>query len=58
MLAVSAGSSVHARDMVSLPEIHPEINHEFENGKFTLAKTNAPFSAITIDQAHEQNNDM
>ncbi len=29
---------------------------EFEAGKFSLLKTNAPFSAMAIDQVHEQNN--
>ena len=48
--------SVHARDMESLPQLHPQIHEEFEHGNFTLAKTNAPFSAMAIDQAHEQNN--
>ena len=47
---------VHARDMASLRDIHPSIADEFEDGKFALAKTTSPFSAIAIDQAHEQNN--
>ena len=42
--------------MSSLHEGHPNIAQEFEDSKFTVAKTGAPFSAIAIDHAHEQNN--
>jgi len=47
---------VHLRDMVTLPTAHPEIAREFEAGNFTIQKTSRQFSAIPIDQAHEQNN--
>jgi hypothetical protein len=48
--------SVHARDMEMLHSTHPDMANHFENGKFVVTKSNAPFSAIAIDHAHEQNN--
>ncbi len=47
---------VHIRDMVALRDIHPTAFSEFVNGKFVVKKTTRRFSAISIDQAHEQNN--
>jgi len=47
---------VHLRDMVTLPTAQPEVDREFETGNFTIQKTSRQFSAIPIDQAHEQNN--
>ena len=47
---------VHIRDMTELPATHPDVNREFNGGNFTFQKTNRAFSAIAIDQAHEQNN--
>ena len=47
---------VHVRDMASLGERHPCVLQEFLNGRFTVQKTKSPFSAMAIDQAHEQNN--
>ena len=47
---------VHLRDMVTLPTAHSEVAREFEAGNFTIQKTSRQFSAIPIDQAHEQNN--
>lgn len=47
---------VHLRDMTELNEMHPDIFTEFKNGHFTAQKTKRSFSAIPIDQAHEQNN--
>src|SRR6218665_1990072 len=41
--------SVHVRDMLCITETHPDIESEFAKGKF---------SAISIDQAHEQLNAM
>ena len=43
--------------MASLGERHPCVLQEFLNGRFTVQKTKNPFSAMAIDQAHEQNND-
>jgi len=48
--------SVHLRDMLALPDWHPQIAEEFRNGKFVIHKTQNPFSAIALNHAHEQNN--
>ena len=48
--------SVHIRDMTSLSVKHPNIHAEFRAGKFVLPKTRNKFSAMAIDQCHEQNN--
>ena len=45
---------VHLRDMAELSTKHPEIAKEFREGNFTVRKTNCVFSAIALDQAHEQ----
>jgi hypothetical protein len=42
--------------MVSLPTRLPAITKEFEDGNFVVRKTKKVFSALPIDQAHEQNN--
>ena len=47
---------IHLRDMISLRESHCDVYEEFVKGKFTVKKTKYAFSAIAIDQAHEQNN--
>ena len=45
---------IHIRDMKCLPD---SIRSEFdEQGHWVLSKTGNPFSAIAIDQAHEQEN--
>ena len=49
---------VHIRDMQQLPVKHPELVREFEAGKFTFQKTENAFSAMPLDQGHEQNNEM
>ena len=47
---------IHIRDMESLP---PSIHKEFEeNGHWVIHKTTRRFSAMPIDQAHEQNNEV
>ena len=46
---------VHLRDMAELANKHPDVFTEFSNGHFTVQKTNRMFSAIPLDQAHEQN---
>ena len=48
--------SVHLRDMLALPDRHPQIVEEFRNGKFVIHKTQNPLSAIALDHTHEQNN--
>lgn len=45
---------IHIRDMKCVPD---SIRSEFdEQGHWVLSKTGSPFSAIAIDQAHEQEN--
>ena len=34
----------------------PDLTKQFMDGKFTVTKNSNPFSAMAIDQAHEQNN--
>ena len=48
--------SMHIRDMVSLKEKHPAIFTQFCAGKFSVNKTGNKFSAMALDQCHEQNN--
>ena len=47
---------VHIRDLKQLGAQHPAVEDAFKAGKFTVKKTQRRFSAIPIDQAHEQNN--
>ena len=47
---------VHLRDMISLEKVNPAVFEEFKKGNFVVRKTACRFSAIAIDQAHEQNN--
>ena len=47
---------VHIRDMSTLNTMHPEIAAEFTEGNFVVRKSRRTFSAIALDQAHEQNN--
>jgi hypothetical protein len=48
--------SVHLHDMHAFLQMHPAIASEFRSGKFTVHKTTRKFSAIALDQAHEQLN--
>jgi hypothetical protein len=48
--------SVHIKDLQELPEKCPEVDHQFNLGNFVVRKTRNPFSALAIDQAHEQHN--
>ena len=42
--------------MVTLEKKHPQVAQEFQNGKFVVHKSSRQFSAVAIDQAHEQAN--
>ena len=42
--------------MHTLEEKHPRLAEEFNNGKFVVHKSSRDFSAMAIDQAHEQAN--
>ena len=48
--------SVHIRDMLLLKEKHPSIFTESCAGNFSVNKTSNKFSAMALDQCHEQNN--
>jgi hypothetical protein len=41
---------------MALSEKHPAVLAEFQAGKFVVNKTSNTFSAMAIDQCHEQNN--
>jgi len=47
---------VHIRDLVNLDIKHPQLAQKFYAGCFVARKTHRPFSAIGIDQNHEQIN--
>ena len=48
--------SIHVNDLMRLSVTCPDIYDEFMSGKFVLQKTDKPFSAIALDQGHEQKN--
>ncbi|MES9882849.1 MAG: hypothetical protein ABW185_18430 [Sedimenticola sp.] len=48
--------AVHLRDMVMLCSKHPDVFAAFCEGKFTVNKTSRPFSRMSLDESHEQNN--
>ena len=50
--------SVHLRDLCQLLRRHPSVHQAFCRGAFVVHKTGRPFSAIALDQAHEQCNKM
>ena len=52
----SRWAAVHARDIITLAQLHPALYEEFVQGRFTFHKTKLPFSAIALDHAHEQLN--
>ncbi len=41
---------------MNIEEKHPEVARQFHSGNFVVHKTKRDFSAIAIDQAHEQSN--
>lgn len=47
---------IHLRDMTEIERKQPGVASEFLKGYFTVHKSERVFSAIAIDQAHEQNN--
>ena len=42
--------------MLSLEHKHPDVLQEFQSGKFVVFKSSRTFSAMAIDQTHEQEN--
>jgi hypothetical protein len=49
---------VHIRDLATLSQVLPEVHSEFQAGNFVIHKTPNVSSGMSIDQGHEQNNDM
>jgi len=47
---------VHVRDMVQLPQKHPQLYAEFLKGNFVVQRSAPKFSLIGKDQSHEQSN--
>lgn len=47
---------VHMKDLEELPTKAPDVDMQFHMGNFVIRKTSNPFSALAIDQGHEQNN--
>ena len=47
---------VHLRDMVSLKQLHPDVYVEFLKVNIVVNKSKRAFSAVAIDQTHQQNN--
>ena len=47
---------VHLRDMLSVEQHHPQLAKEFQMGNFAVHKSGQEYSAMSIDQAHEQAN--
>jgi len=49
-------TSVHIRDIAQLEATNSILNQEFDKGKFTVKKSDKRFSAMAMDQNHEQCN--
>jgi hypothetical protein len=49
---------VHISDMVNLETTHPEVYKQFMDGHFVVQKTQNVFSAMALDQCHEQVNEL
>ena len=48
--------AVHT-DMLTIPDRHTVIYDEFCKGNFTVKTSNPPFSNMSQEESHEQNND-
>ena len=46
--------TIHADDLLKLELVCPNVYKEFCSGNFVVRKPINPFSAIALDQAHEQ----
>ena len=44
---------IFIHDLKSLQSNHPGVYKEFYQGKFTINKSEYPFSSMGIDQVHE-----
>ena len=49
---------VHIRDMLTLPQRHPEVYEQFLHGNFVVQKSRHLFSLIALDHNHEQQNEI
>ena len=49
--------NIYVDDLMKLELVSPNVCKEFCSGNFIVRKTIKFFSAIALDQAHEQNND-
>ena len=47
---------IHVDDLMKLELVCPNVKKEFCSSNFVVRKIINPFSAIALDQAHEQNN--
>ena len=47
---------IYLRNMMCLEKQHPDVAREFHQRNFVVHKSDRNFSAMAIDQAHEQNN--
>ena len=48
--------SVHLHDLQTVDESCPSVYEEFLNGNFVVSRTSTYFSAMCLDQRHEQHN--
>ena len=48
--------SVHIEDLAALEETYGDVFRHFSSGAYVARKTKRMFSAIALDQAHEQCN--
>jgi len=44
---------VFLRDMATLPDVHPGVQHAFVNGKFVVQRSSKKFSLMALDQSQE-----
>ena len=49
---------IYLKSFKELHLVHSTVFEEFQNGFFTVNKTNRLFSCIQNDHAHEQNNKL
>ena len=49
---------INLLDMMVLEEQHSDVASEFHKGNFVIHKSRRDFSAMAIDQAHDQNNSI
>lgn len=47
---------VHIRDLINMETLHPSLYEEFKAGRFVARLSTRDFSAVALDQAHEQQN--